>query len=142
MASPERGPDSPASGFVVIGLRALAMHAAFHEEVGQKQQVFGRFTSAGQLDPERLAREARAHRMVARRATPLLKYLAAEKAAFATKTSKKLSPASSRKSVLTPHMTAADSVYSPARVKYPARILRLAGPRCGRAAVRHTGRRG
>jgi hypothetical protein len=64
----------------VIGLRALAMHAAFHEEVGHKQQVFGRFTSAGQLDPERLAREAKAHRTVARRATPLLKYLAAEKA--------------------------------------------------------------
>ena len=64
----------------VVGLRALAMHAGFHEELGHKQQLFGRFTSAGQLDPERLAREAKAHRMAARRATPLLKYLAAEKA--------------------------------------------------------------
>jgi alkylation response protein AidB-like acyl-CoA dehydrogenase len=64
----------------VVALRALAMHAGYHEELGQKQQVFGRFTSAGQLDPERLSREAKAHRMVARRATPLLKYLAAEKA--------------------------------------------------------------
>ena len=41
----------------------------------------------------------------------------AENAAFAMNTSKKLSPASSRKSVLTPQMSAADSVYSPASVK-------------------------
>ena len=41
----------------------------------------------------------------------------AENAAFATNTSKKLRPASSRKSVLTPQMSAAESVYSPASVK-------------------------
>ena len=41
----------------------------------------------------------------------------AEKAAFATNTSKKLSPASSRNSVLTPQIAAADSVYRPASVK-------------------------
>ena len=41
----------------------------------------------------------------------------AENAAFATNTSKKLSPASRRKSVLTPQMRAADSVYRPASVK-------------------------
>ena len=41
----------------------------------------------------------------------------AENAAFATNTSKKLSPASSRKSVLTPQIAAAESVYSPASVK-------------------------
>jgi alkylation response protein AidB-like acyl-CoA dehydrogenase len=64
----------------VIALRALAMHAAFHEEVGHKQELFGRFTAGGKLDPERLGREAKAHRAAARRATPLLKYLAAEKA--------------------------------------------------------------
>ncbi len=34
----------------------------------------------------------------------------AENAAFATKTSRKLRPASSRKSVLTPQMSAAESV--------------------------------
>ena len=41
----------------------------------------------------------------------------AENAAFATKTSKKLRPASSRNRVLTPQMSAAESVYSPASVK-------------------------
>ena len=41
----------------------------------------------------------------------------AEKAAFAMKTSRKLSPALSRKSVLTPQMSAAESVYSPESVK-------------------------
>jgi len=41
----------------------------------------------------------------------------AENAAFARNTSKKLRPASSRNSVLTPQMSAADSVYRPARVK-------------------------
>ena len=41
----------------------------------------------------------------------------AEKAAFATNTSKNDRPAPSRKSVLTPQINAADSVYSPASVK-------------------------
>ena len=41
----------------------------------------------------------------------------AEKAAFATNTSKKDRPAPSKKSVLTPQINAADSVYSPASVK-------------------------
>jgi hypothetical protein len=60
----------------ILGLRALAMHAAFHEEIGHKKELFGRFLSP---DGDH-AREARAHRAVSRRATPLLKYLAAEKA--------------------------------------------------------------
>jgi 3-(methylthio)propanoyl-CoA dehydrogenase len=64
----------------LVALRALAVHAAYHEEVGHKQELYGRFTEAGRTDPEGLAREARAHRAAARRATPLLKYLAAEKA--------------------------------------------------------------
>src|SRR5256885_14498646 len=79
----------------IQGLRALAMHAAFHEEVGHKQELFGRFVptagngheghrngsgSAVSAETDGLAREARAHRLAARRATPLLKYLAAEKA--------------------------------------------------------------
>jgi 3-(methylthio)propanoyl-CoA dehydrogenase len=64
----------------LVALRALAVHAAYQEEVGHKQEIFGRFTEAGRTDPEGLAREARAHRAAARRATPLLKYLASEKA--------------------------------------------------------------
>jgi alkylation response protein AidB-like acyl-CoA dehydrogenase len=72
----------------IVGLRALAMHAAFHEEVGHKKELFGRFMPGAQKEDDAsdggdaggLAREARAHRAASRRATPLLKYLAAEKA--------------------------------------------------------------
>ncbi len=62
----------------VIGLRALAMHAAFEDEIGHKKTVFGRFLPGA--DVAQLEREAEGHRAAARRATPLLKYLAAEKA--------------------------------------------------------------
>jgi alkylation response protein AidB-like acyl-CoA dehydrogenase len=61
----------------ILGLRALAMHAGFHEEVGRKKELFGKHL---QRDPEELAREIKAHKAAARRATPLLKYLGAEKA--------------------------------------------------------------
>jgi alkylation response protein AidB-like acyl-CoA dehydrogenase len=64
----------------ILGLRALAMHAGFHEEAGHKKELFGAATAGAGADPAQLAREARAHRAIARRATPLLKYLAAEKA--------------------------------------------------------------
>jgi alkylation response protein AidB-like acyl-CoA dehydrogenase len=62
----------------VIGLRALAMHAAYEDEIGHKKALFGRFLPGA--DAAQLAREAEGHRAAARRATPLLKYLAAEKA--------------------------------------------------------------
>src|SRR6266540_2132389 len=85
----------------IIGLRALAMHAAFHEEVGQKLELFGSALPA--RPPNHAnghsnghgnghskggnghagggpAETARYHRAEARRALPLLKYLAAEKA--------------------------------------------------------------
>jgi alkylation response protein AidB-like acyl-CoA dehydrogenase len=78
----------------IVGLRALAMYAAFHEEVGLKLQWFGGFSNPhasggngsngktnghkkGSTDP---ADEARNHRVKARRVLPLLKYTAAEKA--------------------------------------------------------------
>ena len=64
----------------IIGLRALAMHGAFHEEVGHKKALFGRFLPATPEGDAGLAREIIAHRKSARRAMPLLKYLAAEKA--------------------------------------------------------------
>lgn len=67
----------------LIGLRALAMHGAWNEELGQKKSLLGRHAgagSSGDLDAARLEREARAHKAAARRVTPLLKYLAAEKA--------------------------------------------------------------
>jgi 3-(methylthio)propanoyl-CoA dehydrogenase len=59
----------------VVGLRALAMHAAFHEEMAHKQDLFGKF-----LTPPPSPEEIKAHRAASRRAMPLLKYLGAEKA--------------------------------------------------------------
>ncbi|HVR61284.1 MAG TPA: acyl-CoA dehydrogenase family protein [Polyangia bacterium] len=58
----------------IVGLRALAMHGAFHEEMAHKKALFGKFMG-GARDVE-----VRAHRAAARRTMPLLKYLAAEKA--------------------------------------------------------------
>ncbi len=65
----------------VRGLRALAAYATFHEEMGQKLDLRRRVSARGgaSADPE-LERTIRRHRKKARRATPLLKYLAAEKA--------------------------------------------------------------
>jgi alkylation response protein AidB-like acyl-CoA dehydrogenase len=91
----------------ILGLRALAMHAGFHEEVGQKKAILARAHGGdggsghdsgqhsngasngvgsgnglgnGAANTKDLEREIRAHRAVSRRLTPLLKYVAAEKA--------------------------------------------------------------
>ena len=75
----------------LVGLRALAMHAAFHEEVGHKLELFGSAlperpgpaangNGVRKRAPESPAQAARRHRAASRRALPLLKYLAAEKA--------------------------------------------------------------
>lgn len=81
----------------IIGLRALAMHAAFHEEVGHKMALFGAAMperpvvngnghtnghADGKGRAEKTGPSERAHHHLAeaRRALPLLKYLAAEKA--------------------------------------------------------------
>jgi alkylation response protein AidB-like acyl-CoA dehydrogenase len=65
----------------VRGLRALAVASAFHEEMSQKLALLERFdASASPEDRERVKRELLVHRAKARRYTPLLKYLAAEKA--------------------------------------------------------------
>jgi len=63
-----------------VGLRALGMEAAFQEELGIKQGIFGRFSWSGKTTAEDITREGREHRAIARRLTPLFKYLAAEKA--------------------------------------------------------------
>jgi alkylation response protein AidB-like acyl-CoA dehydrogenase len=62
----------------VVGLRALAMHAAFEDEMSRNKELYGKFLPGA--DAAELSREAEAHRAAARRATPLLKYLGAEKA--------------------------------------------------------------
>jgi alkylation response protein AidB-like acyl-CoA dehydrogenase len=65
----------------IQGLRALAVTAAFHEEMAQKLAILKRFSSVAKPgEIERLERALPEHRAKARRATPLLKYLAAEKA--------------------------------------------------------------
>ena len=62
----------------IMGLRALAMYSGYHEQVGQMLDLSVR---AGIAEDEISAtRESKKHRGHARRTTPLLKYLAAEKA--------------------------------------------------------------
>lgn len=65
----------------VQALRALAVASAYHEELSQKLALLERFTSvATDEEKARVKRELPYHRARARRFTPLLKYLAAEKA--------------------------------------------------------------
>lgn len=63
------------------GIRALAFRAAMHEELSQKLQFVQRLgVRAPGLDEVSTARALKRHRRLARRYTPLLKYLSAEKA--------------------------------------------------------------
>ena len=65
----------------IQGLRALAMYAAFHEEMAQRSTIGARYYAAGgSAEQQRFEAEARTHKTKARRVTPLLKYLASEKA--------------------------------------------------------------
>ena len=62
-------------------LRALAMEGAVWEEIGQKKDIAARYVAeAGSVEQKRLQKDARAAKNRARKVTPLLKYLAAEKA--------------------------------------------------------------
>ncbi len=63
------------------GIRALAMHGAFEEELSQKYSLVSQHaTSLSEPERKRLEKEGERSKRAARRATPLLKYLAAEKA--------------------------------------------------------------
>ena len=65
----------------VQALRALAVTSAFHEEMAQKLALFQRFASlATPEERARIEHDLPQHRAASRRFTPLLKYLAAEKA--------------------------------------------------------------
>ncbi len=64
----------------IQGLRALAVHGAVNEETAAKLQLGARFGGTKDRSAEELEREAEQYKRRARRATPLLKYLAAEKA--------------------------------------------------------------
>lgn len=61
----------------IQGIRAMAMYGAFHEELAQKLDLNARL--AGKTEDLEVAREIKRHKSRARRVTPLLKYLAAEK---------------------------------------------------------------
>jgi alkylation response protein AidB-like acyl-CoA dehydrogenase len=65
----------------IQGLRALAMHASVHEEMGQRLKMQALLdTDDDSLERARLLKQARRHAHKARKVTPLLKYAAAEKA--------------------------------------------------------------
>ena len=62
------------------GIRAIAMTAAYHEELFQKLNLEVRFDRVQGAERERLEKQLEHHKAQARRLTPLLKYQAAEKA--------------------------------------------------------------
>ncbi len=65
----------------IQGIRALAMHGAFHEEMSHKVGMALRFMAEpGSVDAKRFEKMQKEHSAQARRVTPLLKYLASEKA--------------------------------------------------------------
>ncbi len=65
----------------VQGIRALAVASAQHEELAQKLAILQKHAaSPTAAERERIERDLPRHRALARRYTPLLKYLAAEKA--------------------------------------------------------------
>ena len=65
----------------IVGIRALCMYGAWHEEIGQKKGLVARFGEGRpDVDVKKLEREIAEHKTNARRVTPLLKYLGAEKA--------------------------------------------------------------
>ncbi len=71
----------------IQGLRALAMYAAVHEELAEKEALRLRYTQpADELERKRIERRARHHRRRLRRSTPLLKFLAAERAVTMART--------------------------------------------------------
>ncbi len=65
----------------VQGMRALAVAGGFHEEMAQKLELIGRFIEGGSTEEAaRIKEDLPRHKAASRRLTPLLKYLATEKA--------------------------------------------------------------
>ncbi len=64
----------------IQGLRAIAMRGVVAEEVSHKLKLGISFLNGDELEKKRVKREAKQLSLEARRITPLLKYLAAEKA--------------------------------------------------------------
>lgn len=65
----------------IQSVRALTLHAAWHEEMGQKLNIKLRFFPPEDPDEvKKLERQVKRHQKAARAATPLIKYLASENA--------------------------------------------------------------
>ncbi len=64
----------------IQGIRALAVWAAYHEELAEKLRIGAQFGGRGGMSAAEMEREAKRRKRLSRRATPLLKYIAAEKA--------------------------------------------------------------
>ncbi len=60
----------------IEGIRALSMHGAMHEELGQKAELYAPYAD----DPKAALEASKKLRAESRRITPLLKYIASEKA--------------------------------------------------------------
>ena len=71
----------------IQGIRALAVTACFHEEMAQKLALAVRYGDLGEDENKRTKRRLKSHQKMARRLTPLLKYVAAEKAVEHARTS-------------------------------------------------------
>ena len=71
----------------IQGLRALAMAAAVHQEIAEKEALRLEFAPpTDEVEAERIRRRARHHKRRLRRLTPLLKYLAAERSVAMART--------------------------------------------------------
>ncbi|MEO1272013.1 MAG: acyl-CoA dehydrogenase family protein [Myxococcota bacterium] len=65
----------------IRAIRAMAMHGVYHEEIAQKLRIKKRLlVEPDTLEAKRLEAQITEHKRKARAVTPLLKYLAAEKA--------------------------------------------------------------
>jgi hypothetical protein len=64
----------------IQGIRALAMYSAVNEELATKYELFANHVAKDEVQRKHIERRAREHKANARRTTPLLKYIASEKA--------------------------------------------------------------
>jgi len=64
----------------ILALRALAMYGSFNEEMATRMELQNHWMVLSDEDKKRRAAQIKKHRHRSRRVTPLLKYLAAEKA--------------------------------------------------------------
>jgi alkylation response protein AidB-like acyl-CoA dehydrogenase len=64
----------------ILALRALAMYGAYNEEMATRMETQNHWMVLSELDKKRRDAQIKKHRHRSRRVTPLLKYLAAEKA--------------------------------------------------------------